>query len=225
MAQVVHTRAGDISGVLVGSEAQWRGIPYAAPPLGALRWRPPEPVSPWSGVRPATAFAPASIQYDFNGGTLGSEDCLYLNVFAPSTASASSRLPVMVHLHPGGNAYFHPFINASAFTARGVVVVTLAYRLGVFGFVGHPALTAEGNGSSGEYGLLDQLAALSWVRDNIAEFGGDSGNVTLFGSAAGSYDTVALSGVMCNGGEPVTSCPGQSSLKDGASDHGSSGSG
>jgi para-nitrobenzyl esterase len=189
---VVQTTAGAVSGIHVGAEAQWRGIPYAAPPLGALRWRPPAAVRPWSGVRDATQFAPSCIQTDFSGGTLGSEDCLYLNVFAPSTASARSGLPVMVHLHPGGNATFHPYTNPSAFTARGVIVVTLAYRLGAFGFVGHPALTAEGGGASGEYGLLDQLAALRWVHDNIAAFGGNPANVTLFGSSAGSFDTVAL---------------------------------
>ena len=101
----------------------------------------------------------------------------------------------MVHLHPGGNAFGQPYTDAGAFTGRGVIVVTVAYRLGVFGFVGHPALTAEGGGSSGEYGVLDQLAALRWVRDNIAAFGGDPANVTLFGSSAGSFDTVALIGV------------------------------
>ncbi len=189
---VVQTTAGAVQGVVVGPEAEWRGIPYAAPPLGALRWRSPAAVTPWSGVRDATRFAPPCIQTDFNGGTLGSEDCLYLNVFAPPTATAGSGLPVMVHLHPGGNALFHPYTGASAFTARGVIVVTLAYRLGVFGFVGHPALSAEGGGSSGEYGLLDQLAALQWVHDNIAAFGGNPANVTLFGSSAGSFDTVAL---------------------------------
>jgi para-nitrobenzyl esterase len=189
---VVRTTAGTVSGIRAGAEAQWRGIPYAAPPLGALRWRPPAAVRPWSGVRDATTFAPPCIQLDGNGGTLGSEDCLYLNVFAPRTARAGSGLPVMVHLHPGGNAFGHPYTDTGAFTGRGVVVVTLAYRLGVFGFVGHPALTAEGGGTSGEYGLLDQLAALRWVRANIAAFGGDPANVTLFGSSAGSFDTVAL---------------------------------
>lgn len=189
---VVQTTAGTVSGIAAGSEAEWRGIPYAEPPLGALRWLPPATVTPWSGVRDATTFAPPCIQLDFEGGTLGSEDCLYLNVFAPSTASPASDLPVMVHLHPGGNAGFHPYTDPSAFTARGVIVVTLAYRLGVFGFVGHPALTTEGGGASGEYGLFDQLAALRWVHDNIAAFGGDPANVTLFGSSAGSFDTVAL---------------------------------
>jgi para-nitrobenzyl esterase len=144
-------------------------------------------------VRDATAFASPCIQLDFvNGGTLGSEDCLYLNVFAPSDATATSNLAVMVHLHPGSNSGFHPYQDAAAFTSRGVIVVTVGYRLGVFGFVGHPALSAEQGGSSGEYGLLDQLAALRWVHNNIAAFGGDPSRVTLFGSSAGSFDTVAL---------------------------------
>jgi para-nitrobenzyl esterase len=156
-----------------------------------LRCRPPAPVTPWSGVRDATQFAPPCIQLA-PGGTAGSEDCLYLNVFAPSTATSSSHLAVMVHLHPGGNAFGWAYRNASAFTARNVIVVTLGYRLGAFGFVGHPALTAEGGGSSGEYGVLDQLAALRWVHENIATFGGDPSRVTLFGSSAGSFDTVAL---------------------------------
>jgi len=189
---VVQTTAGAVSGIGAGAEAQWRGIPYAAALLGALRWRPPAAVRPWSGVRDATTFAPPCIQLDGNGGTLGSEDCLFLNVFAPGTARAGSGLPVMVHLHPGGNAFGHPYTDTGAFTGRGVIVVTLAYRLGAFGFVGHPALTAEGGGSSGEYGVLDQVAALRWVRANIAAFGGDPANVTLFGSSAGSFDTVAL---------------------------------
>jgi para-nitrobenzyl esterase len=193
---VVQTADGAVQGVLAsgvaGTEAEWRGIPYAAPPLGALRWQPPQPVTSWPGVRDATQFTQPCFQTDGNGGTLGSEDCLYLNVFAPPSASARSKLPVMVHLHPGGNAYFQAYTDASAFTARGVIVVTLDYRLGVFGFVGLPQLSAEQGGSSGEYGLLDQLAALRWVRDNIAAFGGDPANVTLFGSSAGSFDTVAL---------------------------------
>jgi para-nitrobenzyl esterase len=189
---VIHTSGGDVQGVLVGAQAEWRGVPYAAPPVGDLRWRPPAPVVPWAGVRDATRFAPPCIQMASDTQTIGSENCLHLNVFAPATATPSSHLAVMVHLHPGGNAYGGPYQNAHAFTARGVIVVTVAYRLGVFGFMGHPALTAEGGGQSGEYGGLDQLAALQWVHDNIAAFGGDPSRVTLFGSSAGSFDTVAV---------------------------------
>ena len=186
----VTTATGDVEGVPGPSGKEWRGIPYAAPPVGDLRWRPPAPPTPWSGVRDATSFASPCIQLEFEGGTRGSEDCLYLNVFAPADAGAESGLPVMVHLHPGGNFFGDAYTDASAFTARGAIVVTVGYRLGVFGFMGHPVLTTEGH--SGEYGVLDQLAALRWVRDNIAAFGGNSANVTLFGSSAGSFDTVAV---------------------------------
>jgi para-nitrobenzyl esterase len=188
---LVVTRAGAVRGLLVGSVKQWRGVPYAASPTGERRWRPPGPVARWLGVREATRFAPPCAQLEA-GAVVGSEDCLYLNVFAPGGASKTSRLPVMVHLHPGGNATGRPYESAAAFTKRNVIVVTVAYRLGVFGFVGHPALTAEGAGSSGEYGVFDQLAALRWVHQNIAAFGGDPRRVTLFGSSSGSFDAVAL---------------------------------
>ena len=189
---IVHTQAGDVRGIATDTENEWRGVPFAAPPVGDLRWRPPADVEPWTGVRDATRFARPCIQLAFPTGTLGREDCLYLNVFAPPTATSTSGLPVMVHLHPGSNYFFHPYHDASAFVARDVIVVTPAYRLGILGFGGHPLLTAEGNGFSGEYGMLDQLAALEWVQANIEAFGGDPSNVTLFGSSAGSFDTVAL---------------------------------
>jgi para-nitrobenzyl esterase len=148
-------------------------------------------------VRDATSFGSHCLQPAAFGddgsvtSTEGSEDCLFLNVFAPAGTSASSHLPVIVHLHGGGNAFGWGEEDASAFVAHGVIVVTLNYRLGGLGFVGHPALTVE-SGSSGEYGVLDQIAALHWVHDNIASFGGDPGNVTLAGFSAGSFDTVAL---------------------------------
>ena len=190
---VVVTQDGAVEGVINGAAAEWRGVPYAAPPVGEARWRPPAPAAPWSGVRDATTFAPPCAQPDFDSeGTVGQEDCLNLNVFAPAGASAGDALPVLVHLHPGSNSFGRPYENASAFVERGVIVVTVAYRLGIFGFVGHPALSAEANGSSGEYGVLDQIAALRWVRDNIRAFGGDPGNVTLAGMSAGSFDTVAI---------------------------------
>jgi para-nitrobenzyl esterase len=194
----VHTSAGDVQGISSGSLHEWRGVPYAAPPLGPRRWRPPAPVSPWSGVRLADTFAPQCLQLGLSEPVEGSEDCLYLNVFAPAEAGGSR--PVMVHLHGGSNFFFHPYTNANALVERGVIVVTVGYRLGVFGFAGHPALTAEGGGSSGEYGLLDQIAALQWVQDNIAAFGGDPGNVTLFGESAGSFDAVAIAASPWAGG-------------------------
>ncbi|HEX6651711.1 MAG TPA: carboxylesterase family protein [Thermoleophilaceae bacterium] len=196
-AQVAQTAGGTLQGVHDGAADEWRGVPYARPPVGALRWRSPQPVQSWSGTRSATQFAPECAQPGFDdqgqvSDAEGSEDCLYLNVFAPRTASPSSRLPVMVHLHGGSNSFLAPYRDADAFVRRGVIVVTVAYRLGIFGFVGHPALSAENGGTSGEYGLLDQIAALRWVHDNIAAFGGDPGRVTLFGFSAGSFDTAAL---------------------------------
>lgn len=188
----VRVAGGDVRGVLSGDVREWRGVPYAAPPVGSLRWRPAAPVVAWSGVRSAAAAAPQCIQLGVVEPVEGSEDCLYLNVSAPAGARASSRLPVMVHLHGGANWFGRPYPDATAFVRRGVVVVTVAYRLGVFGFTGHPALSAENGGASGEYGVLDQLAALQWVRDNVRGFGGDPGNVTLFAESAGSFDAVAI---------------------------------
>ena len=196
-AQVVQTAAGKLQGVHDGVANEWRGVPYARPPVGPLRWRAPQPAQAWSGTRNATHFAVECAQPGFDDqgqvtGADGSEDCLYLNVFAPRNTSPSSRLPVMVHLHGGANSFGAPYRDADAFVRRGVIVVTVAYRLGFFGFVAHPALSAENGGTSGEYGVLDQIAALRWVHDNIAAFGGDPGRVTLFGLSAGSFDTAAL---------------------------------
>lgn len=189
---LVQTTEGWVQGFADGPAQTWAGIPYAAPPTGSLRWRPPEPPTPWVGVRDTTRFAEECPQLISAVEVEGNEDCLYLNVFSPLGTTSSSELPVMVHLHPGGNGGFHAYTNADAFVERGVIVVTVGYRLGVFGFVGHPALSAEDGRSSGEYGVLDQIAALEWVRDNIARFGGDPGNVTLFGDSAGSFDAVAI---------------------------------
>lgn len=189
---VVHTGAGDVGSIVEGNVLEWRAVPYAAPPVGDLRWRPPASPDPWVGGRLATDFAPQCLQLGVAAPVEGSEDCLYLNVFAPLGTTPSDRLPVMVHLHGGSNFFFHSYRNADALVARGVIVVTVGYRLGVFGFVGHPALSEEGGGSSGEYGVLDQIAALQWVQDNISGFGGDRDNVTLFGESAGSFDAVAI---------------------------------
>jgi para-nitrobenzyl esterase len=191
---VVRTTSGDVRGVDNGTSKEWRGVPFAAPPVGNLRWRPPAAPASWTGVRDASTFAPPCIQLDAGapGGTRGSENCLYLNVFAPSTATASSKLPVMVHIHGGGNTAGAAYTDARALTSRNVMVVTLQYRLGALGFIGHPKLSAENSGASGEYGLLDQLAALRWLQSNITAFGGDKARVTLFGVSAGSYDAVAI---------------------------------
>lgn len=194
------TRHGVLLGETDGNVHIWRGIPFAAPPLGPLRWRAPQPVTPWAGVRHATAFAPASwqdIDYcrELGGGDPGrfSEDCLYLNVWSP--AARSAPLPVMVWLHGGGftiGAGSLPPYDGRALAQRQVVVVTLNYRLGHLGFFAHPALDREDGERVCNFGLLDQLAALRWVRDNIQHFGGDPQNVTLFGESAGARSVLSL---------------------------------
>ena len=181
----------------------FRGIPFAAPPIGALRWRPPQPVTPWEDVREARQFAPAcpqapGIRYGA-AFTEQSEDCLYLNVWTPATDGAGKR-PVMVWIHGGGNMIGgagSPVYDGSRFAAAGVVLVSIQYRLGPLGYLAHPALTREarerdGRAASGNYGLLDQIAALTWVRDNIEQFGGDHGRVTVFGESAGAADITHL---------------------------------
>jgi para-nitrobenzyl esterase len=172
------------------------GIPYAAPPVGALRWRAPEPHAAWTAPREATALGPACAQSEGGLGQRGpfSEDCLTLNVWTPRVDPAA-RAPVMVFIH--GGAFVHGSSNqegydGAALAAMGVVVVSMNYRLGAFGFLAHPALTAEdAHGSSGNAGLLDQQAALRWVQTNIAGFGGDPDNTTIFGESAGAMSVCA----------------------------------
>ena len=187
---VVETEAGAVRGVATSRTLEWRGIPYVAAPVGELRWQPPRPAPPWSGIREAREFGPHCPQLGPDGVD-GEEDCIYLNVFTP-TSRGAQPLPVMVHLHGGSNSGFWAYRDAAALVEHDVIVVTIEYRLGVLGFVGHPELSAEGGGHSGEYGVLDQIAALEWVHDNIAAFGGDPDNVTLFGESAGSFDAAAL---------------------------------
>ncbi|MEI9996825.1 MAG: carboxylesterase family protein [Rhizomicrobium sp.] len=190
-AQPVRTDAGLVAGTEEGVLAVYRGVPYAAPPLGALRWRPPQAVTAWHGVRAAKAFAPACMQKDVSmpGETMPAvgEDCLYLNIWAPRGAA---HLPVMVWIHGGGYASGStamPLYWGDRLARRGVIVVTIAYRLGPLGYLAHPELTAESpEHSSGDYGLMDQVAALQWVRRNIAAFGGDPARVTIAGQSAGA---------------------------------------
>ena len=169
----------------------FKGIPYALPPVGERRWKPPQPMTPWAGVRPASGFGADSPQTAQNPTRAPgmSEDCLFLNVWAPAGAAPGS-LPVMVWLHGGsfvGGSGADARVDGQALAARGAVVVTLNYRVGLFGFMAHPALSAESpDGVSGNYGLLDQICALRWVQDNITGFGGDPSRVTLFGVSAGS---------------------------------------
>jgi len=200
---LIHLESGDVQGALDGSTRTFLGIPYAAPPVGALRWRPPAPVTPWQTTLQATAFSGACAQLaSVQGPASNNEDCLYLNVWTPDPAPAKP-LPVMVWFHGGGNqqgAAGDPvpfpgvpgrFYDARVLASeRNVVVVTLNYRLNAFGFFAHAALAGEdpANPYAGNQGLLDQQAALRWVRANIAAFGGNPKNVTIFGESAGSQD-------------------------------------
>ena len=175
---------------------EFRGIPYAAPPVGNLRWQPPQPVVPWNGVLQANQFSAACMQREmspssgsWNAGLINrNEDCLYLNVWTPA-ASADERLPVLVWIHGGGGvsgSSAEPIYDGNELAKRGVVVVSINYRLNVFGWMAHPELTKESeNHSSGNYGALDQVAALRWVKNNIAQFGGDPDKITMFGESGG----------------------------------------
>lgn len=185
-APITMTTSGPVRGAWDGPVATYRGIPYAAPPVGPLRWTPPQPVRPWTAPLDATASGPACEPFGGPPVEDSGEDCLYLEVTAPATAG---RKPVMVWLHGGGNI----FGTAAEYDARrlaergDVVVVTVNYRLGIYGFLSHPDLP-----DSGSFGLLDQQKALRWVRHNAVFFGGDPSNVTVFGESAGGIDTCAL---------------------------------
>lgn len=199
----IHTAEGALRGAVDDGIFVFKGIPYAAPPVGPLRWRAPKPAIPWKEVRDATQWGNASWQQReycvlAGGGDPGnlSEDCLYLNVWSPDV-QPSSPLPVMVWIHGGGFTIgagsLAPY-NGKALAARGVVVVTLNYRLGHLGFFAHPALDAEfpPGEAINNFALLDQIAALQWVQRNIASFGGDRRNVTLFGESSGGRSVLSL---------------------------------
>ena len=191
----VYVATGALRGSLTqNGGAVFKGIPFAQPPVGDLRWREPLPAKPWAGIRDATSFGAPCIQ----GGTLGqhsSEDCLYLNVWTPKWPMRRPAA-VMVWIHGGGNfagSGSEPIFDGESLARHGVVLVTINYRLGVFGFFAHPELTRESpHRVSGNYGLLDQILVLRWVRNNIAKFGGDPRNVTIFGESAGSLDVNVL---------------------------------
>jgi len=200
-ADVVRTASGAVEGRTTadGTVRIFEGIPYAAPPVGKLRWQPPQPVRAWKGVREATRFGARCMQGniygDMNFRDSGpSEDCLYLNVWTPAK-DANANLPVMVWIYGGGFAAgssSEPRQDGETLAKKGVVVVSMNYRLGVFGFFAYPGLAKESpRHASGNYGLLDQAAALEWVRKNIAAFGGDPHEVTIFGESAGSFSVSA----------------------------------
>ncbi|QKZ15747.1 carboxylesterase/lipase family protein [Spirosoma sp. KUDC1026] len=204
----VPVTGGRVSGTLnkAGDIRIYRGIPFAAPPVGALRWKAPQPVKPWSGVRKCDAFGPSPMQ-----GTPApfsmwseeflipkapiSEDCLYLNVWTGAKAS-TAKLPVVVWIYGGGfgsGGSAVPIYDGEATAQKGVIFVSINYRVGPFGFFAHPELTKEsGHDASGNYGLLDQIAGLQWVKQNIAAFGGDPNNVTIAGQSAGSMSVNCL---------------------------------
>ena len=199
-AREVAVEEGRLSGAVGGGVARYMNVPYAAPPVGALRWRPPQPALAWSGVRDATQRGPICVQPPANGdngvGPLPmSEDCLQLNVFAPEGAGGDT--PVMVWIHGGGyvnGSATADLYDGSALARQGVVVVTINYRLGRFGFFDHPALAQDrpADEPAGNYGVMDMIAALEWVRDNIAAFGGDPAQVTIFGESAGGMAVLQL---------------------------------
>ncbi|MEN9925220.1 MAG: hypothetical protein RL268_1346 [Pseudomonadota bacterium] len=196
-----------------GQVAVFKGIPYAIPPVGKRRWTMAEPAPDWTNPRLVNQFGPQCVQgappasfttpsgqeqglLFWEPSSLSSEDCLYLNVYAPRMSSTAAKAPVMVWIHGGGfvgGAGSGPFYDGTALAKKGVVVVTINYRLGIFGFFAHPELSAESrSGTSGNYGLSDQLEALRWVQRNIAAYGGDPDNVTIFGESAGSWSVSLL---------------------------------
>src|SRR5579863_8189687 len=199
---IVKTEQGKVHGKTIndGKVRAWMGLPYAAPPVGDLRWKAPQPAAKWSGERDATNYAAHCAQnvvfedmiFQDKGG---SEDCLFLNVYAPATADSKAKLPVMFWIHGGGfsgGASNEPRHNGDFLPLKGVVLVTINYRLGVFGFLATADLAKEADGAAGNYGLLDMVAALEWVKANIGKFGGDPGNVTIFGESAGSFAVSTL---------------------------------
>jgi para-nitrobenzyl esterase len=201
---VVRVESGQLRGVVADGVASFKGIPFAAPPIGDLRWRPPQPVAPWTGVRQAAEFGADCMQGRFGpppppgapAPPASSEDCLFLNVWRPASAASGAKLPVMVWIHGGGfvgGSGSFPMTSGGQFAKHGVVLVSLNYRLGRFGFFAFPALSRERpEEPKGNYAYMDQITALQWVRRNIAAFGGDPENITIFGFSAGGVSVHSL---------------------------------
>ncbi len=198
----VKTALGKVHGKTIndGKVRAWLGIPYAAPPIGDLRWKAPQPTVKWSGTRDATKYAAHCAQnHVFDDMVFQdsgpSEDCLYLNVYAPANMSNNAKLPVMFWIHGGGfsgGGSNEPRHNGDFLPLKNIILVTINYRLGVFGFLATKDLAKEAHGAAGNYGLWDMIAALQWVKTNIKDFGGDPNNVTIFGESAGSFAVSTL---------------------------------
>jgi para-nitrobenzyl esterase len=202
-APVAAIETGKLAGAVEDGVASWKGIPFAAPPVGPLRWRAPQPAAPWTGVRQAIAYGHDCMQLPFASdaaplGTPPAEDCLYANVWSPAAkpGAKGKKLPVIVWIYGGGfvnGGSSPPTYSGARLAQQGVVVVSFNYRIGRFGFFAHPGLSREaGDAPVGNYGFMDQVAALQWVRRNVAAFGGDPSQVTIFGESAGGMSVVTL---------------------------------
>ncbi len=194
--EYAEVTGGRLKGKVENGVSSFKGVPFAAPPVGPLRWKVPQPVIAWSGAREATAFAPACIQPWGEDANRPSEDCLYLNVWT-AAVTAKERRPVMLWIHGGGltsGMSWERLSYGTRLAREGVVLVTIAYRLGALGFLTHPDLARESGKGSGNYGLFDMVAALKWVQANIAQFGGDPARVTIFGGSAGGFAVSLLAG-------------------------------
>jgi len=199
---VVATGAGKVQGAVEDGVASWKGIPFAAPPVGPLRWRAPQPAASWQGVRPATQYSHDCMQKPFPSdaaplGTTPAEDCLYLNLWKPATAPAAAKLPVMVWIYGGGfvnGGASPPTYSGASMAKQGVLFVSFNYRVGRFGSFALPQLSRENpdGGLLGNYHFMDQIAALKWVQQNVAAFGGDPSNVTIIGESAGGMSVHTL---------------------------------